>query len=312
MAFPVLTPELARETLGALGANVDASALRVEKRDERWLVRLPGSRAAWSAASPTGRELLLRERRVLRLLEGRCSFGAPRVLREDPSGGVDVRALVPGMEEPWRLLGATSRDTSLAKRIGASVGGMLSEQHTRIRAEDAAGWLPRRPDWPGRRDWVRDRLRRVVVDASLRADAEEIIARYESLPVSESDRVLVHGDVGLHNLAIHEASHAVHGLYDYEGSAWADRHLDFRYLMYDLDRFDLLEAAIDAYEPATGRHLHRGRILLYNAACAVGFLAYRAGTRPDKVSCGRTLAEDLRWSNHVVPRALAPGQADLG
>jgi hypothetical protein len=32
----------------------------------------------------------------------------------------------------------------------------------------------------------------------------------------------------------------VHGLFDYEGAAWADRHHDFRYLAFDLDRDELL------------------------------------------------------------------------
>ena len=43
------------------------------------------------------------------------------------------------------------------------------------------------------------------------------------------------------------------------------------------------------------RSLDRNRIRLYNAACAIGFLAFRAGVPPEQKSCGRTLAEDMRW-----------------
>jgi hypothetical protein len=42
-----------------------------------------------------------------------------------------------------------------------------------------------------------------------------------------------------------------------------------------------------------------------DAACAISFLAYRAGTEPDARSCGRTLAEDLKWSKHAIAKALA-------
>jgi hypothetical protein len=57
----------------------------------------------------------------------------------------------------------------------------------------------------------------------------------------------------------------------------------------------MLDGALEVYEPATGRHLDRDLIRLGNAACAIGFLAFRCGTPPEARSCGRTLAEDLDW-----------------
>ena len=128
---------------------------------------------------------------------------------------------------------------------------------------------------------------------------------YERVPVLEADRALVHTDVGFHNLGIDPQSHTVHGIFDYDEAAWADRHHDFRYLVFDWDRYDLLEAAVAAYEPVVGHRILRQRVLLYNAACAVTFLAYRAGTQPEERSCGRTLAEDLQWSRLAIARALA-------
>jgi hypothetical protein len=53
---------------------------------------------------------------------------------------------------------------------------------------------------------------------------------------------------------------AVNGVFDYDGAAWADRHQDFRYLLFDIGREDMLDAAPEVYEPAAGRHLDRGRI----------------------------------------------------
>ncbi len=51
---------------------------------------------------------------------------------------------------------------------------------------------------------------------------------------------------------------------------------------------------MDTYEGATVA-LSFEQILLYNAVVAFGYLAHRAGTRPDERSCGRTLAEDVSW-----------------
>lgn len=115
--------------------------------------------------------------------------------------------------------------------------------------------------------------------------------------------ILVHTDVGFHNLAIDGESRTVQGVFDYDGAAWADRHHDFRYLVFDVDRHDMLDAACAVYEPVVGRPIRRDRVLLYNAASAVTFLAYRAGHAPEERWCGRTLAEDLRWSRDAIARA---------
>jgi hypothetical protein len=68
-----------------------------------------------------------------------------------------------------------------------------------------------------------------------------------------------------------------------------------RYLLFDVDREDMLDAALEVYELGTGQQISRDRVRLYNAACAICYLAFRMGTSPDQRSCGRTLAEDLRW-----------------
>jgi hypothetical protein len=95
---------------------------------------------------------------------------------------------------------------------------------------------------------------------------------------------------------------AVNGVFDYDGAAWADRHHDFRYLLFDSDREDMLDAALAVYEPAIGRSLDCARIRLYNAACAVSYLAFRVGTPPEQKSCGRTLAEDLQWVHAAITK----------
>ena len=75
---------------------------------------------------------------------------------------------------------------------------------------------------------------------------------------------------------------------------WAE--VPCSYLLFNDDHGEpMLVAALEAYEPALGVRLDRGRIRLCNAACAIGFLAHRAGTPPEARPCGRTLAEDLAW-----------------
>ena len=50
----------------------------------------------------------------------------------------------------------------------------------------------------------------MVDDRKLLADADAVMAAYEAVPVAEADRVLVHTDVGFHNLGIDPESHTVH------------------------------------------------------------------------------------------------------
>jgi hypothetical protein len=72
------------------------------------------------------------------------------------------------------------------------------------------------------------------------------------------------------------------GINGYGGAARADRHHDFRYLLFDVAREDILDAALTVCEPATGRTINRERIRLYNAACAISYLAFRSGIPPEQ------------------------------
>jgi hypothetical protein len=306
MPFPTLTVAEACDALARLGLDVTPAQIRIDAREERWVVRLPGNRLAWFAASAEGSRRLDAERRVLQLLAQRCSFVVPRVLLEGADVAIDVRTLVPGVAEPWRLYDDIRDDPQLAVRIGTALGTLLAQQHMRIVEHDIGEWLQRRPRWPATREWVAERLPQVIDDPETIADADAIMAAYERVVVAESDRVLVHSDLGLHNLAIDARTRELTGVFDYDDAAWADRHHDFRYLVLDLEHEALLEAAIASYEPLVGRKLQRGRVMLYNAACAITFLADRVGTRPDERPCGRTLEEDLRWSRQAIARSVGP------
>jgi len=62
-AFPELTPQDACEALATVGLRLAPEQVRVERREERWLVRLPDDRMAWFAASLNGHRRLGAERR---------------------------------------------------------------------------------------------------------------------------------------------------------------------------------------------------------------------------------------------------------
>ena len=295
MLYPTLTPATSVSALAALRIRVALGQVKVEQREDWWLVRLPKDRLAFFAATEQGRERLVRERRVLRLLAGKCGFQVPRIMTEGSGGSVSVREAVPGLVDPARIYRKVLRDAEVADEIGRALGEILAEQHQRVIQADVAGWLPGSPDWPRSRGWIRQRLGLLNDDRLIQA-ADRVLERYEALEIPESDCALVHADIGFHNIALDPDTFAVRGLLDYEGAAWADRHHDFRYLAVFGDTpCPLLDSAISAYKAATGYRLRPGRILLYNAACALTFLADRVGDAPEARPAGRTLAEDLDW-----------------
>ena len=284
------------------GIDVDPETVRVEARDDRWAVRLSGNHMAWVPMNAQGAMRLLTERRVLELLSERCTFLTPKILHVAETGW-DLRAVVPGKCDPWGLFMRLQTDRTLAKQIGRSLGEILVQQHSRIHMEDTVGWLQRKLSWPAPWDTIESHLPDVVDDIDLLRDAGRLI---KTLRLDEdsntTDSVLVHGDLGLHNIAFDPETSKVEGVFDYETAAWADRHYDFRYLIFDRQEDDLLNSALEVYEGDLGIQLDRQRIRRLNAACAVGFLAHRRGTPPEAHSCGRTLAEDVGWVRHALAR----------
>jgi aminoglycoside phosphotransferase (APT) family kinase protein len=296
-----MTAEAVCVALRDAGVAVVPAEITLEARDGRWLVRLPGLRIAWFASDARGIERLRIERRILRLLHQRCRFEAPRVLSESDEGW-DVRAIVSGVTDAWALYRRATSDPALARKIGRALGLILVEQHTCISQDDASGWLPTRLGWPEPREWMRARLPNVVDDRGLLRDIDRVLDAYDGVNVAGNDRVLVHGDLGFHNMAVDPDTSDVRGVFDYDGAGWADRHHDFRYLLFDLTTEAMLEGALAVYEPVLGRPLRRDRIRLYNAACAISYLAFRRGVPADQTSCGRTLAEDLQWVRRAIAR----------
>lgn len=300
MLYPTLDEAAVSEALARSGLDLPSGPLRIEAREARWAVWLPGDRMAWFAATKEGLELLERERSVLAAL--RAHLRVPVVLWA--AWGVDVREIVPGLVDPWGVYRALRSDPGLARALGAEIGERLAVQHTLVRRQDIAASLPERPSWPEPTEVMWPRLREVVREPRLLDRIGEVLERYESVAIDDADRALVHTDIGLHNLALDPQTLSLRGIFDYAGAAWADRHHDLRYLLFDTARDDLFDAACASYERSSGLALRRERALLYNAACAVAFLAHRAGHSPSARPCGRTLDEDLRWVRSAAERCL--------
>jgi hypothetical protein len=190
----------------------------------------------------------------------------------------------------------------LAQKIGHAIGQIFVEQHTRIVEADAVGWLRQQVPWPETGAWIGERLPRVIDDRGLIRALADVIEEYEGVAVDPADRALVHGDL--------EAFTTWRSIRPMQSTASStttalpgrDRHHDFRYMLFDVEREDMLDAALRIYEPAVARSLDRNRIRLYNAACAIGFLAFRAGVPPEQKSCGRTLVEDLHWARTALAK----------
>lgn len=300
----LLTPEGARAALDALGAPCRLEDIQLQLRNDRWFAFLPGHRLAVFPASAASVERVARERAVLRALETRCSFNAPRMLAAAADGSCDVRTMVPGIHATDAVHARIFHDAASAQQVGTVLGAMIAELHTRVRHTDLATPLPSMPEWPESRAWVRKRLPQVIDDRTLGAAAERIITRFENAEPAGAlaDRVLVHTDLGLHNISIDANTLVVHGIFDWEGACWSDRHFDFRHLVFDAEHPSLFDAAVAAYENRTGLLVSRARVFLHNAAMALTYLAFREGHAPEERWCGRTLAEDLRWARTAIAR----------
>lgn len=283
----------------ALGVVDAVDTIAILARDERFLAILPDGRHAWFAQSDAGSDLLAREARVLDLLAAHCRFTAPRMLAVGP--GWQLRQPVPGTVDPWGTYRRILSEPGFARATGAALGRVLADQHLNVPRDALRGWLPERPGWPVEHARLAAALPQVVTDPGLVASALAAVAAHEAALAEVPDPVLVHGDLGIHNLTFAPGGELA-GVFDYADAALSDRHRDFCYLLFDRLDDTLLAAALEAYGAAGGMPIDKARVALANAACATGFLAYRAGHGPEDRPAGRTLAEDLAWVRLALAR----------
>jgi aminoglycoside phosphotransferase len=291
---------LALQRIAELGV-APGDVLGVETRDEIALVRLRGDRLAFVAVSEVGRRRLVRERAVLAALRGRVSFGIPEVARVSDDGLADLRQAIAGtILSTDELFAGLARAPERSRTLGRGVGRLVAELHDVAVANALADVLPQRVSWPEPTPWILERLPEVVADVGLQREIADALVLFDAFTPAPSDRVLVHTDVGLHNLALDRDTWAIRGIFDFGEAALADRHWDLRHLCWAQDQLATLDHALEAYRDATSITLDRDRILLYNAATAFTYLASRHGISPETRWCGRTLDKDLGWTRWAL------------
>lgn len=302
MSYPHLTAETAVSILVELGVRLPPRDVALEQRDDRWLIRCPDGRIVWIAGTDRGCRALDRERRILRVLDGRLPFAVPVVLTVTSDGTADLRTFVSGVVDPWAIYRRVVGDQLFASRLGRELGSALAALHTLGIREAMESWLPHEPEWPLSLEPVMEALHRVVDDRRIHAGAENVLDSYHGLigSLPPYERVLVHGDLGFHNVALSPETQMLSGIFDWAEACWSDYHLDFRHLLAGIDHQTLFEAAVSSYTASGGRPIMRSRVLLYNAVWAISFLAYRDGVSPDTLWCGRTLTEDLAWTRRAL------------
>lgn len=293
MHYPELSAELIHTCLLEGKVNVTPEQIFFERRDGRWLVEWGRKQLAWCAANEDGTARLDVERKVLALLKNQVSFTVPEILYVAADATFDIRTRLEGIVAPDRVHEHLRNNPDVARRLGNWIGKALAELHTVIKSGTIPTWLPRKTCWPEPASWILERLPAVIGHDPLVTEIAALLDCYENLQISDDDLVLAHTDLGLHNLVLAADSFEPCGLIDFEAAAYVDRHCDFRYLILDFADTTLLTSAWQTYEAVTGIPPILSRILLYNAASACCYLAYRAGIPPETRWCGRTLAEDL-------------------
>jgi aminoglycoside phosphotransferase (APT) family kinase protein len=217
------------------------TSLRLAPRDVvlayhhwRWVAHLPEQRIAFVADTENARQRLARERQLLQLLAGRVHFRVPRVEWVDSQGNWDIRRKVPG--EAGLTLTYTKHhqrildEPAMAQRTGQRFGLILGELHSVITPEEARQLAPSEPPLATSIERTRVNVAIGIDDTVLQAQVQEIFARFDALEIRDNEVVLVHGDLGSHNVAFAPATSEVLGVYDFDAIACVDRHWDCKYL----------------------------------------------------------------------------------
>jgi aminoglycoside phosphotransferase (APT) family kinase protein len=168
---------------------------------------------------------------------------------------------------------ATLEDPVLATAYAGDLARVFAELHLAFTPAEAAELTGAfRPDtYP----LPPERLSAVIpsLPAEVHDRLRAALARYLEILAAPPDPVLVHGDIGTHNLAFDPATRRVTGLFDFEEASCADRHFDFKYLPSYGPR--VLQLVIDDYAARTGVTIDVPRMRVLHLMTALSFWAWR-------------------------------------
>ena len=269
--FDNVTASAVAAALADVGEELAPDALAPVEHGWRWHVTLPGDRLMVVPIDEVGAQRLVRERRLLAALGPRLSFAVPRPLGA-MEGPLDIRQRVPG-ETGRRFHWSTLEDPVLATAYAGDLARVFAELHLTFTAAEAAELTGSyRPDsYP----LPPERLAAVVdsLPSEVHTRLRAAIDRYREILALPSDPVLVHGDVGTHNLAFDPVTRRVTGLFDFEEASCADRHFDFKYLPSYGPR--VTQLVLDDYRDRTGVAIDVPRMRILHLMTALSFWAWR-------------------------------------
>lgn len=289
----------ALQIVNLLGIVASRSDLVLDQREKRIMIHVPGNMMLIFPTCDEGRCIQQRERNILNRLTDRATFAVPCVEKVAEDESWELRKKVPGVNGITiyeRLL----IDDNLAQRTAITAGRILGELHS-IFHETEAQTLGTHPIFWVPLDVIREKLARYLPDEYLKAQIYCLIDKINDIEVSKEDLVFLHGDFGVHNMALNPESLELNGIFDFEEASFGDRHWDLKYLYSYSETF--ISNLLHEYQEVTGVTLSKDKLVLYHALTATAFLANRIDQPAGDYICGRTLEQDLRWTNEAVRRA---------
>ncbi len=273
---PITAESVASALRTLVGLNVPPAQIELERRHERWVARLPNDCLIFIADTPAATARLAREGKLLELLRPRVSFGVPRIRYADAT--MQVRILVPGSQ----VGGGRERTFAAlpqAKRLADDLGRALGELHGALTEKEAEEFGPAFIDALPDGVALRVRLEGKLQDARVAEAFDRLLDLYSVYAPPARDLALVHGDLWGGNMAVDPDTGALMGLFDFDDSGVADRHVDFMYFHSFGDEF--ARRALSVYAATSGRDASWERVATYHAIAAFAALADIRGKGED-------------------------------
>lgn len=273
-----VTPATVSAALRSLaGLKIPPHQITLRQRHGRWVGHLPDDRLVFVADTPAAAARLTREAKLLELLRSRVTFGLPRIQCADSTLQVRIPVLGAqvGGEGRERIFAATPH----AMRLADDLGRALAELHHALTNEEAEEIGPAYIDVLPESVVLRARLEGKLPDAHTAKALDRLLDLYGNGEPRAQDFVLVHGDLWGGNMAVDPETGALRGLFDFDDSGLADRHIDFIYFHSFGD--DFARRALSAYRDHSGRDASWERVATYHAIAAFAALADMRGKGED-------------------------------